>query len=167
MSLLPYDKGSTGRYLVIDPSGRVVTTSDPAGGLYPLGFGSTGRAVMVDASGRLVTSPESSLPSVLSSNFVELPSATGITVNLNDGNNYFVDLEHDTTLTLNNPTDGATYRFVFRNNGTSDVTFPAAVAFKGATEPALTQVSGALDLVSLLYVGPISTYIGDTSTDFS
>ena len=53
--------GPPGRSIMVDPSGRLIATNDPEGGLFPYSFGKTGRACVVDASGRLVFSPLSTI----------------------------------------------------------------------------------------------------------
>jgi hypothetical protein len=68
MPLFELSTGSTGRGIVVDDSGRLVTVPDSGSGLFIYSFGETGRPLVIDASGRLIFSPLSEINTATASN---------------------------------------------------------------------------------------------------
>lgn len=73
--MFPFHTGVAGRAVMVDASGRIVGTTDPAGGLYVFNYGDTGRFCVVDASGMLVLSPESNISGIGGSGVQDLQGA--------------------------------------------------------------------------------------------
>ena len=104
---LQLSSGPTGRGIVVDPSGRLIATNDPEGGLFPYSFGKTGRALVIDASGRLVLSPSSTV--------VVVPSASGTDGELSPRD--FDDQENPTIGLGNAAADIAAFQACFTAGG--------------------------------------------------
>ena len=84
-----------------------------------------------------------------------ITAAATTTIDLSTGNVFTVNMGLNvTTLTLTNPVVG-TYliKFVQDATGTRDVTFPTTWKWAGGVIPSLTNTSGKLDIVTLIYDG--------------
>lgn len=97
------------------------------------------------------------------------PTGTTQTVDWDDGNVQFIDLESatgDVTLTLSNPTSGFSYGLVIQQDGASavDVVWPAAVLWPGGVAPTISIGNDAIDVVTCLYSG--TTYKCDRGANY-
>lgn len=158
-----FHTGPKGRNLLVDGNGRLIATGDPTGPFYPYSFGNTGRACVVDGSGRLVVNF-----SLISSAFETLTSASGISPPMTTAHNFYLPLEEDAVIDPPVPgVDGAKYLFVIKQSvGGKDISFNNVIWAEGAA-PTLTQASGSIDAVMLVYVGPLATYMGDFRQNWS
>lgn len=82
-------------------------------------------------------------------------SGTAATINWNNGQNQQVTLTGNATLTLSNPTNGATYKLKIIQDGTGSrtVTFSPTPKWAGGSAPTLTTTANAVDFVTLYYDG--------------
>jgi len=90
VNIFSLSDGPTGRYIVVDASGRLVSTGDNGSGLFPFSYGSTDRTLVVDSLGRLVLSPLSE--GLSNTNAENLGVGSGIFVDKVDNNLRFKSL---------------------------------------------------------------------------
>lgn len=96
-----------------------------------------------------------------------LTSATGITVDLSTGQNFYLSFTHNVTFTFTGPVDGTIYRF-FLKQGTGNlaITFPT-VKWKGGSIYSATQAVNSIDCVVIFYSAALGAYLGDIAYSFS
>lgn len=110
-----FEWGPTGRSIKVDASGRLLTTGDPVGGLYPVGYGQTGRALCVDASGYLaVTSTGSSGGSI--NNGINLGDGSGIFAGKAGSNLTFKTLHAGSGIKLEADASGVTINNTYEDD---------------------------------------------------
>lgn len=95
------------------------------------------------------------------------PAGTSQAVNWNDGNVQLMTLASasgDVTLTLSNPTEGASYKLYVTQGATPrNLIWPAAVKFPQGQAPILSTTNGAVDVIELYYNGSI--YLSEWEND--
>jgi len=95
------------------------------------------------------------------------PSGTTQTLDWDNGNIQQLDLgsaSGDVTLTLSNPTTGATYRVLILQGATArDVVWPAAVKWPGDLDPVLSNTDTDTDALELYFDG--TNYYGSIPAD--
>jgi YD repeat-containing protein len=101
MASFIYSYGPPGRFLTVDASGRLIATTDPAGGLYIYGYGDTGRPLVVDASGRVVLSPEGDIGAGA------VGGGVGSGVSLGSGVGIFAGYDGQNRLAFNSVVEGS------------------------------------------------------------
>lgn len=91
------------------------------------------------------------------------PSGTSQTIDWDNGVIQKLDLgsaSGNVTLTINDPTQGATYRlFVIQGATSRTLTWPAAIKWVNGQAPILSTANGSIDIITLYYDG--TNYFGD------
>lgn len=82
-------------------------------------------------------------------------SGAAKTIDWNNGNIQLLTLTADATLTLSNPKQGAVYTLLLKQGtpGDMDVTWPASVFWGSNGAPTLSNTTGNIDIISMLYDG--------------
>ena len=97
-----------------------------------------------------------------------VPAGSTETINWNNGSIQTLDLgaaTNDVTLTLSNPSKGATYKiWVIQGATPRDLIFPGNVKWPQGQAPILTQDNDAMDLIELYYNG--TNYLGRWQNDW-
>jgi hypothetical protein len=94
--------------------------------------------------------------------------ASAVTINWDLGTEHYVSLPSAATLTFSNPKAGGRYVLLLQQGGAGSwtVTWPATVLWAGGVAPTLTTTVGQTDLVTFLWSGVLSKYIGNFALNF-
>ena len=82
---------------------------------------------------------------------VQLEITTNTTINLSQGNVFFLNITSDSTITVSNLVSGGQYIFVITRPNASAVTFGSSFKFAGVSS--LTAGNGAIDMITATAVG--------------
>ena len=95
-------------------------------------------------------------------------SGTAATVNWANSNVQYLTLTDNATLTFSNPVDGGRYILMLMQDdvGSRTATWPATVAWSGASAPTLTTTASKLDLFAFFYDKTNSKYYGSSALNF-
>jgi hypothetical protein len=86
-------------------------------------------------------------------------SGTTKTIDLSAGNEHYLTLTGNVTLTFTNPVDGGRYVLLFNTGaGSFTVTWPGTVAWAGGTAPTITAAASKVDLCTFQYIATLTTY---------
>lgn len=154
-------EGPKGRTISVNASGQLVATE--AGPLEPYAFGPKGRALGVDANGRLgviISSPAT---------LIDSPTASG-SLDMAGLRQFDVILDKNVVFTsFDNADPGARYMFILEQTGVGSfsVTWPDNVKWRGSgVAPDLTDASGSIDVVTMIYRNRTGDFLADAGLDF-
>lgn len=102
---------------------------------------------------------------------LETSASVTTTINWNNGNKQYIDLDQTiTTLNFTDLTDSTTASvqlIITQNGGTFTVTnWDADVKWPGGTAPTITSADGSIDVISCLWDGTRTDYLCQESQDF-
>jgi len=138
--------GNTG-WATTAPPQALGTTSTPQ-------FARLGLGIAADASAVAKFAGQYYSPMVADGN-----SGTSKTIDWNGGNEHYLTLTGNVTLTFSNPVDGGRYVLLLNTGaGSFTVTWPATVAWSGGVPPAITATAAKVDLCTFQYVTVTNKY---------
>lgn len=94
-------------------------------------------------------------------------SGTTKTLDLSQGNEHFLTLTGNVTLTVTNPVDGGRYVFVLATGaGSFTVTWPGTFKWSGGSAPTITVTASKTDVCTAIYVASVTTYYAACNQNF-
>lgn len=101
---------------------------------------------------------------VYASRFADTDGTT-IAIDWNKSNVHSVTLGGSRTITFSNPTDGAKYRIILKQDATGSRTINwPTIKWKGGSAPTLTTTGNKYDIIELIYDG--TNYYGDATLNY-
>lgn len=91
-------------------------------------------------------------------------SGASKTIDWNNGNDQYLVLDNNCTLTFSNPVDGG--RYVLLIKGGFLITWPSSVSWAGGTTPTISG-STKHDLFTFMYKSSLSKYVGAFNLDYT
>ena len=148
--------GGAGSTVTISTPQDIDTTSTPQFGRVGLGTAADSSAVLT-AAGQYY-SPEAT----------DTVSGGAATVDWNGGNEHYLSLTADATLTFSNPKGGGRYVLALQQDATGSrtVTWPVTVLWSGGTAPTLTTTPSKTDIFTFYYSAALSKYLGNYALNF-
>jgi hypothetical protein len=95
-------------------------------------------------------------------------SGAALTLDFNNGNNQYLTLTANCTLTFTHGESGTGYSLMIKQDGTGTrlITWPSDVIWPLATAPTLSETAGYVDIISLKYNGVDAKYHGVYVTQY-
>ena len=128
------------------------------------GTSSASKVVTADASNHIYASGEFKAKHY-KEQYAAVTSASGVTLDLHDGNLFAVTMGHNITFTFNNPpTSGDGFGFTLKltqdGTGSRTATWPASVDWAGGSAPDLTGTANSVDIFTFFTHDAGTTYYG-------
>ena len=97
--------------------------------------------------------------------YASVTSASGVTLDLHDGNLFAVTMGHNITFTFNNPPSsgtgfGFTLKLIQDGTGNRTATWPSSVDWAGGSAPSLTGTANSVDIFTFFTHDAGTTYYG-------
>lgn len=90
-----------------------------------------------------------------------------MTIDWNNGNEQYANVNASVTFTFSNPVDGGRYVLMLKCGSSLTATWPATVTWANGAAPTLTTTSGRYDLFTFLYLAGPNKYFGTYAQNFS
>lgn len=126
-------------------------------------FGRLGLGTAAASTAKLKVAGQFYVPEI-----TDTVSAGAATIDWDAGNEHYLSLTANTTLTFSNPNGGGRYVLLLQQDATGSrtVTWPATVLWSGGTAPTLTTTANKTDLFTFMYSAVLSKYIGNSALNF-